>query len=51
MMRLTSSMSSTTATAPLGTASSSLSSPSTQDNEHKMKEKVNDAVSRKEARK
>ena len=51
MMRLTSSMSSATATAPLGTASSSFSSPSIQDNKHKMKEKMNHALSRKEGRK
>ena len=51
MMRLTSSMSSATATAPLGTASSSFSSPSIQDNKRKMKEKMNHAPSRKEGRK
>ena len=40
MMRLTSGMSSATAIAHLGTASSSSSSPSMQDNKHKMKEKL-----------
>ena len=50
MMRLTSGMSSATAIAHLGTASSSSSSPSMQDNKHKMKEKLNHAPSRKEAR-
>ena len=46
MMRLTSSMSSATPTEPLGTKSSSFSSPSIQDNKHKMKEKMNHALSR-----
>ena len=51
MMRLTSGMSSATAIAHLGTASSSSSSsPSMQDNKHKMKEKLNHALSGKEAR-
>ena len=50
MMRLTSGMSSATAIAHLGTASSSSSSPSMQDNKHKMKEKLTHALSRKEAR-
>ena len=43
-------MSSATPTAPLGTESSSFSSPSIQDNKHKMKEKMNHAQSRKEGR-
>ena len=46
-MRLTSGMSSATAIAHLGTASSSSSSPSMQDNKHKMKEKLNHALSRR----
>ena len=51
MMRLTSGMSSATVSAPLGTASSSLSSPSITDYKHIMKEKINHALSRKEGRK
>ena len=50
MIRLTSGMSSAAAIAHLDTTSSSSSSPSMQDNKHKMKEKVNHALSRKEAR-
>ena len=44
-------MTSATPSAPLGTASSSLSVPSIQDDKHKLKEKMNHALSRKEARK
>ena len=44
-------MSSATPTAPLGTESSSFSSPSIQDNKHKRTEKTNHALSRKEGRK
>ena len=51
MMRLTSDMSFATASTPLGAASSSSSSPSIMDNKQKMKERINHALSRKEARK
>ena len=44
-------MSSATPSAPLGTASLSLSLRSIQDDKHKMKEKMNHALSRKEGRK
>ena len=50
-MRLTSGMFFSTASASLSTALSSLSSPSIIDYKHKMKGKINHALSRKEERK
>ena len=44
-------MSSATPSAPLDTASSSLSSPSIKDNTHNMKEQMNHPLFRKKARK
>ena len=43
-------MSSATPSAPLDTASSSLPSPSIQDNRHNMKEQMNHPLFRKKAR-